>query len=65
MLADDESKALATQKERVQQIANETRTPRWVVRTSLGWRIEWYEPTGWQAPPFFRFDPQEVKNAST
>ena len=48
---------------RAQRIANDTRTPRWVLWTSLGWRIESAEPKSDDAP-VYTFDPQPSQQES-
>ena len=52
---------LETLKARAQRIANSTHTPRWVIYTSLGWRIEWHEPANLDDALFYRFDPVEAR----
>jgi len=49
-------------KRRAQQIADATASPRWVIFTSLGWRIETNPPRD-DATPSFRFDPRQPEAA--
>lgn len=49
---------LGTIKVRAQKLANASGRPRWVIYTSLGWRIEQHEPANQDSPTaVIRIDP--------
>lgn len=43
-----------------QDLANDSGKPRWIIWTSLGWRIEWNEPRSWLCEPVYRIDPEPL-----